>query len=553
MATIDRPNTKALTAALDIYRDAMRPFIVRCLKRVPGMKVEEAIKQVLRDQQLSRFEQNLREGRKVEEAIDINDFQWLVRQYWREVFSDAVKPGSNAMSTLFLISDARNQALHPGSQDLDPEFVRAHLYIIAEALGDINAMEENRSVESIRDELFSPIEDTDRTQTSEDSPADSSDENEVAMEPLVTPAHRFRQGGRDVYAFSLDIETLDNVLPDRVEDRVVKDANRQLTPSHAKEIQRYLIERNNWLLGTLMLGISPDAVDFHSYVANPDSDDTVGELRINDPRALKIFDGQHRRRAIKDVLTELRPYGTHADKRVSLTEASLPIMLYVEGSIDALRQMFADAAQTRSIERNTLTRFDQRDAFNHAALWIAENSDLFAGRTEMERPSVARSSHNIIAINQLAASLKTLEVGYQGRVSKDRNSVYMLDLESLYERCLTWADDFMPTARAEYNDLMAGEVDNSEIPQERTKTMAYNATVIRILAGCYYEWLKESADWTPLAEFIRNASLEPGRKEGTLLIQAGVVAPGGISPAAQLGVATRAIEYIVQQAKASVD
>lgn len=373
------------------------------------------------------------------------------------------------------------------------------------------------------------------------------------IEPFVTPAHRFRQGGRDVYAFSLDIETLDNVLPDRVEDRVVKDANRQLTPSHAKEIQLYLVERNNWLLGTLMLGISPDAVDFQSYVADPDPNDTVGELRINNPRALKMFDGQHRRRAIKDVLTELSPYGTHADKRVSLTEASLPIMLYVEGSIDALRQMFADAAQTRSIERNTLTRFDQRDAFNHAALWIAENSDLFAGRTEMERPSVARSSHNIIAINQLQASLKTLEVGYQGRVSKDRNSDYMLDLESLYERCWTWADDFMPAARAEYNDLMAGEVDNSEIPQERTKTMAYNATVIRILAGCYYEWLKESADWTPLAKFIRNASLEPRRMRGTLLIQAGVVAPGGISPAAQLGVATRAIEYIVQQAKASVD
>lgn len=553
MVTIDRPNTKALTAALDIYRDAMRPFIVRCLKRVLGMKVEEAIKQVLRDQQLSRFEQSRREGRKVEESIDINDFQWLVRHYWRDVFSGAVKPGSNAMSTLFLITDARNQALHPGGQDLDPEFVRAHLYLIAEALDDINAMEESRSVENIRDELFYRTEDTDQKQTSEDSPPESADESEAAVEPLVTPAHRFQQGGRDVYAFSLDLETIDNLLPDRVDDRMVKGANRPLTPSHAKDIQRYLTERDNWLLGTLMLGISPDAVDFHSYVADPDPDDTAGELRINDRKAMKMFDGQHRRRAIKDVLAELRHYGPDAGKRVALMEASLPIMLYAEGNIDALRQMFADAAQTRSIERNTVTRFDQRDAFNMAALWIAENSDLFAGRTEMERPSVARSSHNIIAINQLQAALKTLEVGYRGRVSKDRNSAYMLDIESLYERCWTWADDFMPAARPEYNDLMAGEVDNSEIPEERKRTMAYNATVIRILAGCYYEWIKESDDWTPLTEFIRNASLEPGRMRGTLLIRAGLVAPGGISPAAQLGVATRAIEYIVQQAKASVD
>ena len=66
----------------------------------------------------------------------------------------------------------------------------------------------------------------------------------------------------------------------------------------------------------------------------------------------------------------------------------------------------------------------------------------------------------------------------------------MLDIDSLYDRCLDWTDDFMPAARTEYNDLMAGEIDNSDIPQERGKTMAYNATVIRIFAGCYHEWTK---------------------------------------------------------------
>ena len=43
---------------------------------------------------------------------------------------------------------------------------------------------------------------------------------------LAIPAHRFRQGGRDVYAFTLDLETLENVLPDRMDDKVVRDANR---------------------------------------------------------------------------------------------------------------------------------------------------------------------------------------------------------------------------------------------------------------------------------------------------------------------------------------
>ncbi len=102
-------------------------------------------------------------------------------------------------------------------------------------------------------------------------------------------------------------------------------------------------------------------------------------------------------------------------------------MLHAEDSIKALRQMFADAAQTRPIERNAVVRFDQRDAFHLAALWIADNSDLFNGLGEMERFSIPGSSHNIIAINQSAVTLKTVEVGYTGRVSRDRNDGTMLE------------------------------------------------------------------------------------------------------------------------------
>ena len=548
MVTTDRPNTKALADALDIYRDTMRPFIVRVLKRVPGMKVEDAIRRALRDPNRARFEQNLREGRSLEEAIDINDFQWLVRTYWSGVFSEAFKPGSTAMSALFLISDVRNQVAHPGNDDVESDEARARLYEISTMLKDINAPEQSLAVDSIRNELFSAPNDA--------SVVDSLDRDEkiAEAEPFVTPAHRFRQGGRDVYAFALDLETLDNLLPDRVDDRVVKDANRPLTQSHAKKIQQYLEDRNDWLLGTLLLGIPFDAVDFQSYPGQSNMDSLVGELRIRagGTEKMKMFDGQHRRRAIKDVMEELSYNARHSQKLSSLKEASLPIMLYVEDSIDALRQMFADAAQTRTIERNTVTRFDLRDPFNLAALWIAEESDLFDKRVEMERASVSRGSHNIIAINQLAMTLKTLEVGYKGRVRKGRNDEYMLDIDSLYERCLTWADDFMPAARDEYNDLMTGEIDNAEIPERRTRTMAYNSTVIRLFAGCYHEWTKKGEDWKPLAEFLRGASLVPGETSGTLLVDTGVVAPGGISPAAQQGLVVGAIDYIIQQTERAV-
>ena len=372
----------------------------------------------------------------------------------------------------------------------------------------------------------------------------------VNTQDLRIPAHRFRQGGRDVYACVLDLPALNTRLPDRIDDRVVKDANRQLTPSHARRIQTYLAERDDWVLSALMLGVPPEAVEFRPYVEGVGAPMQVGELHINVecPAAMKMFDGQHRRRAIKDVLRALELDVRRSQKLSDLQACSLPIMLYVEDDTEELRKMFVDAAKTKSIERNVVARFDLRDPFNLAALWLEENSDLFAGRVEMERASVSRTSENIIAINQLSVTLKTLEVGYKGRVSKQLSDQYMLTLDDLYERCWNWADDLMPAARDEYEWLISGDIDNSEIPQKRATTFAYNATVIRLLAGCYYEWTKDGSDWTPLAEFIRNASLEPGSDQGALLVDAGLVAEGGITPFARAQLVNSAIDYIVHQA-----
>lgn len=371
---------------------------------------------------------------------------------------------------------------------------------------------------------------------------------------LRTPANRFKQGDREVYSFALDLGTLDGLLPERVDEDVVRDVNRRLTVSHARNIQRYLLnEETDWVLGALLLGIAPDAVEFHPYLdENGRHSDRFGELRVLTARkgTMKIFDGQHRRRAIADALEALANGGERAEQLATLRSASMPVVLYVEEDIRALRQMFADASKTKPIEANTVTRFDERDAFNLTAMRLADRSALFRGRVEMERTTVRRASECLVAINQLAADLKTLEVGYSGRVSRERNDEFMLESDSLYERCRVWSDEFMPAARKEYSGLVDGDIDNAEIPRMRPTTFAYNAAVIRVLAGCYYEWTKDGSDWTPLADFIRAASLKPGEiSENALLVQAGIVAPGSNTPLPRAQEMNRAIGYIVEEAR----
>ena len=158
MATTNRPNRDAISQAIDIYRDAMRPFLARHLRQVPGQRVEEAIRQALRGGQLAQFEENIRRGRSAEDSIDINDFPELIRNNWREVFSAQFPSDRVVQNRVNDIREIRNEVSHPISTDLDEEKTRAHMYMIADVLGRINCPDQKRAVEEIRDRLFAAAE-----------------------------------------------------------------------------------------------------------------------------------------------------------------------------------------------------------------------------------------------------------------------------------------------------------------------------------------------------------------------------------------------------------
>ena len=396
------------------------------------------------------------------------------------------------------------------------------------------------------------------------------------------PAHRFTQGHRTVFTFALDLRQLDSILPQRIDEDIVREANRRLTPSHAKKIESYLRSHNDWVLGALLLGIDSEAVKFTSFEdkeGNPNP--MFGELEIpyNRMNSLRLFDGQHRRRAIQDLLAGLvdeenellrsideedesdqNPDATTTlkeqlaevrKKRESLEKQSLPIVLYKEGDIKALKQMFADAAQTKAIEAVTKARFDDRDPFNRAAYEIRERSELFRNnRIEMERNTVARTSPYLLAFNQLATTLKTLVFGYYGRVSKIRNMELQADHEPIVKLGIEWADNFLPASCEEYEELLSPEVDDvSAIPDIRRNSFAINATVLRVLAACFHGWREEvGEDTQQLAEFLRKHSFKNHLKR-PLLVRAGLVTPGNTSPVARKQEVQQAIRYILRNAK----
>ena len=165
MQTTNRPNRDALRQAIDIYRDAMRPFIVRRLKQVQGAKVEELIARGLGDRQADEFYQQLEKHSDIESAIDLNYFPQVFRENWHNAFAQPFNNDLSVQSTLWLIKTARDQIAHPGTQDIDAEYTRTYLYHIADLLGRINAPGEKNTVEAIRDALSADAVDGDATTT----------------------------------------------------------------------------------------------------------------------------------------------------------------------------------------------------------------------------------------------------------------------------------------------------------------------------------------------------------------------------------------------------
>ncbi len=148
----DRPNKKALSEAVDIFRDAMRPFLVRGLKRVPRGDLESTVRRSLPPRQADEFDRNLVRHKDLESAIDVNHFPMLVKSNWRDSFSFIFQGEMFIQNELWMICDARNAVSHPPTHDFRTDFTGAYLYHIGEVLGRIKAPEQKEVVNSIRAE-----------------------------------------------------------------------------------------------------------------------------------------------------------------------------------------------------------------------------------------------------------------------------------------------------------------------------------------------------------------------------------------------------------------
>lgn len=154
MISTKYPNRDTIYKAHTIYRDAMRRFIINCLKK-KGKAPEKLIgEELTRDQNDPTTLHNEIEAM---EAMDIDNFPHLIRKFWDSpvLLSEEFNSDRVIWNETELIKDNRPCWAHPGTKDTEPDVTLKLLLLVRDVLGKINAPDEKREVESIRDQLFS--------------------------------------------------------------------------------------------------------------------------------------------------------------------------------------------------------------------------------------------------------------------------------------------------------------------------------------------------------------------------------------------------------------
>ena len=176
-----------MTAAVDIYREAMRQFIVRVLSDLPGLNPTEAVEQALTGENLVSLHKEIERDAPLDQALDVGQFSFVFRE-WRGHFRKYLTDDRGLSDRMWLIGEMRNVVSQKQWWKLTPRAVTAgivHIVELLERIGEqdraneirphlgaaavlLVADERRRAAEPDRDELLALYEATGGDEWSQD-------------------------------------------------------------------------------------------------------------------------------------------------------------------------------------------------------------------------------------------------------------------------------------------------------------------------------------------------------------------------------------------------
>ena len=221
----------------------------------------------------------------------------------------------------------------------------------------------------------------------------------------VFPAIRGVQAGREYYVTMCPLRLIPRLFVfDEEELPPEMRAQRSLNKARVPEIARYIVDNpHSYVFSALTASIDAD-VQFEPFDTEGGPAERVGTLTIPMSAKFVINDGQHRRAAIQQALTD----------NPELGDESIAIVMFLDVGLDRCQQMFADLNRYAIRPARSIgVLYDHRDEMSAITRLVVFRSALFSDLTDMETSNLAARSRKLFTLSALYHATKALLEGWR--------------------------------------------------------------------------------------------------------------------------------------------
>jgi DNA sulfur modification protein DndB len=222
------------------------------------------------------------------------------------------------------------------------------------------------------------------------------------LEPFFSQYHRercypgliFKQGKRTMLQINVPASDFSGLLQAKPSKDNDPDSgkNRPEVKGHAEEIKEYIVERARkekpWIVGTLTANVNPKDITIINFGRG------ICLVVIRRGVKLDITDGQHRKRAIHELIESPESY--------LISDDDFPITLVLEGDFRQCQADFRDMAQTRQLDKSLLLSFGEFSGRVGITKELIQRVPMFQGKTEKIKSSPATKQKLIYTTNYIA-------------------------------------------------------------------------------------------------------------------------------------------------------
>ena len=213
-------------------------------------------------------------------------------------------------------------------------------------------------------------------------------------------ATRGIQAGREFYVAMCDFTTVVKYFVFDMVSGVPPEmrAQRKIRESRTSKISAYILENPTSYVFSAIT-VSVDKLIRFESVPSENSESKIGKITIPSNATILVNDGQHRCAAIRKAYEQNKEIGIER----------IPVVIFEDRGLQHSQQMFADLNQNAVKPTKSLALlYDHRDTFARFVVTLANDVEIFAGRTEMERTNISNRSTNVFTLNGIGEATRRL-------------------------------------------------------------------------------------------------------------------------------------------------